>query len=133
MTAHLWPIELFEAFYGVLWKAVSKKDPKWARRFHAALMEQVMGSAGSADEIVERLAGFDYAQKAGRPKGSGDVIPPAPLLRLYDPLLDRSNCAARGRSGTLPRRWPRSSASGPSGDSGPDSPHRASMLSRPRA
>jgi hypothetical protein len=27
MTAHLWPIELFEAFYGVLWKAVSKKDP----------------------------------------------------------------------------------------------------------
>jgi hypothetical protein len=46
MTAHLWPIELFEAFYGVLWKAVSKKDPKWARRFHAALMEQVMGSAG---------------------------------------------------------------------------------------
>ena len=36
MTANLWPIELFEAFYGVLWKAVSKKDPKWARRFHAA-------------------------------------------------------------------------------------------------
>jgi len=95
-TAHLWPIELFEAFYGVLWKAVSKKDPKWARGFHAALMEQVMSSAGSAEEIVERLAGFDYAQKAGRPKGSGDVIQPAPLLRLYDPLLDRVQLCRQG-------------------------------------
>jgi len=112
VTAHAWPIELFEAFYGVLWKAVSKKDPKWARRFHAALMEQVMGSAGSVDKIVERLAGFDYAQKAGRPKGSGDVIPPAPLLRLYDPLLDRVQLCRQGRKryapqalATLQRFW----------------------------
>jgi hypothetical protein len=112
MTAHLWPIELFEAFYGVLWKAVSKKDPKWARRFHAALMEQIMGSAGSVAEIVERLAGFDYAQKAGRPKGSGHVISPAPLLRLYDPLLDRVQRCRQGTKryapqalATLQRFW----------------------------
>ena len=26
VTAHAWPIELFEAFYGVLWEAVYKKD-----------------------------------------------------------------------------------------------------------
>jgi len=103
MTAHLWPIELFEAFYGALWKAVSKKDPKWARRFHAALMEQVMSSAGSADEVVERLAAFDYAQKAGRPKGSGDIIQPAPLLRLYDPLLDRVQMCRQGRKGYAPQ------------------------------
>ncbi len=96
MTAHALPIELFEAFYGVLRKAVSKKDPQWARRFHAALMEKVMRSAGSVEEIMERLAGFDYAQKAGRPKGSGDVIPPAPLLRLYDPLLDRVRRCRQG-------------------------------------
>jgi hypothetical protein len=38
VTAHAWPIQLFEAFYGVLWKAVSKKDPKWARRFDKLLL-----------------------------------------------------------------------------------------------
>jgi len=96
MTAHLWPIELFEAFYGALWKAVSKRDPEWARRFHIALMEQVMRSAGSPDEVVERLAGFDYVQKAGRTKGSGNIIQPAPLLRLYDPLLDRVQLCREG-------------------------------------
>ena len=26
VVAHAWPIELFEAFYGVLWEAVYKKD-----------------------------------------------------------------------------------------------------------
>jgi hypothetical protein len=103
MTAHRWPIELFEAFYGALWKAVSKKHPKWARRFHAALMEQVMSSAGSADEVVERLAAFDYPQKAGRPKGSGNIIQPAPLLRLYDPLLDRVQMCRQGRKGYAPQ------------------------------
>jgi len=103
MTAHLWPIELFEAFYGALWKAVSKRDPEWARRFHIALMEQVMRSAGSPDEVVERLAGFDYVQKAGRTKGSGDIIQPAPLLRLYDPLLDRVQMCRQGRKGYAPQ------------------------------
>jgi hypothetical protein len=102
MTAHAWPIELFEAFYGVLWKVVSKKDPQWARRFHAALMEEVMSSAGSVEEIMERLAGFDYAQKPGRPKGTADVIPPVPLLRLYDPLLDGVQRCRQGRKQYAP-------------------------------
>jgi hypothetical protein len=103
MMAHRWPVELFEAFYGVLWKAVAKRDPKWARRFHSALMEQVMGAPGSVEEIVERLAAFDVAQKAGRPKGSGDVIASAPLLRLYDPLLDRVQMCRQGRKAYAPQ------------------------------
>ncbi len=100
MTAQAWPIELFEAFYTVLWRAVYKQDPKWARRFHAVLMErmrEVMASAGSVEEMMERLASFDYAQKPGRPKGSGDIIPPVSLLRLYDPLLDWVQRCREGR------------------------------------
>jgi len=96
VAAHAWPIEVFEAIYGVLWKAVYKKDPKWARRFHAALMEEVMGSVGSVEEMIERLAAFDHIQKPGRPRGSGEVIPRVLLLRLYDPLLD---LVQRGRQG----------------------------------
>ena len=119
VTAHAWPIELFEAFYGVLWKAVSKKNPKWARRFHAALMEEVMGSAGSAEEIIERLANFDPIQKPGRPKGSADVVPPVSLLRLYDPLLDYVQRCRHGRKeyapgalAALQRFWIRCSRQG---------------------
>lgn len=54
-----------------------------------------MGPAETVEELVERLARFEYPQKAGRPKGSGHVFRPAPLLRLYDPLLD---CIQRCRS-----------------------------------
>src|SRR5262249_53698671 len=57
VTVDAMPVELFEAFYAVLWKVLFKEDPTKARRLYAALME-VMRSARSADEIVARLATF---------------------------------------------------------------------------
>lgn len=96
------PADLFEALYGALWQAIRMRDPAWGRQFHLALMEQVMRPSRNVDEIRERLAGFNFIVPKGRPRGSGDVVPPIELLKLYYPLLDRIQSFRQEAKGYAP-------------------------------